>query len=226
MGRRAKHNEGLDTELDDLPAPARWRVWMGRVEAVIFAASAPVTREALARVVGQGCKLDDLIDDLRDELKTRPYDLVAVAGGWQLRTRASFGDAIRAASGLSQRKSELTQHEILVLTAIGYFQPVTRKELTQLFGKEVSRDTIGELRSDGLIAAGPRSPQPGAPYTYVTTPAFLEHFGFESLRDLPDMERLEEAGLLSNANLFADIEEPEPSIEDDDVGRELAFEES
>jgi len=226
MGRRAKSNEGLDTELEDLPAPARWRVWMGRVEAVIFAASSPVSREALARVVGEGCKLENLIDDLRDELKNRPYDLIAVAGGWQLRTRASFGDAIRAASGLTQKRPELTKHEMLVLTAIGFFQPVTRKELTSLFGKEVSRDTIGALRSDGFISAGPRSPQPGAPYTYVTTPAFLEHFGFESLRDLPDMERLEEAGLLSKANLFADIEEPEPSIEDDDASPEMAFEES
>ncbi len=52
------------------------------------------------------------------------------------------------------------------------------------------------LRGEGLIAAGPRSPTLGAPYAYVTTPAFLSHFGFESLRDLPDIERLEDAGLL------------------------------
>ena len=52
------------------------------------------------------------------------------------------------------------------------------------------------MRGEGLIAAGPRSPTPGAPYAYVTTPAFLSHFGFESLRDLPDIERLEDAGLL------------------------------
>ena len=47
------------------------------------------------------------------------------------------------------------------------------------------------------IAAGPRSPQPGAPYTYVTTDGFLSRFGFNSLRDLPDFEKLEDAGLLS-----------------------------
>ena len=43
---------------------------------------------------------------------------------------------------------------------------------------------------------GPRSPQPGAPYTYVTTPAFLELNGLPNLRDLPDLDRLEPAGLL------------------------------
>jgi segregation and condensation protein B len=229
MGRRAKPSEGLDTELEDLPAPLRWRTWMGRVEAVIFAASEPVSREALARVVGRDCKLEHLIDDIRDELKSRPYDLVAVAGGWQLRTRASFADAIRTSSGTSQRP-ELTKHEILVLTAIAYFQPVTRSELSKLFGREISRDTIAALRNDGLIAAGPRSPQPGAPYTYVTTRTFLEQFGFESLRDLPDMERLEEAGLLSKADLLADDgrfddqSEESERLDDEPISQEPAFE--
>ena len=55
------------------------------------------------------------------------------------------------------------------------------------------------LRGEGLIAAGPRSPTPGAPYAYVTTPGFLAQFGFESLRDLPDIEKLEDAGLLGRA---------------------------
>jgi hypothetical protein len=63
---------------------------------------------------------------------------------------------------------------------------------------------IGALRNDGLITAGPRSPQPGAPYTYVTTNAFLSHFGFESLRHLPDMEKLEDAGLLSKDTLLVE----------------------
>jgi segregation and condensation protein B len=80
--------------------------------------------------------------------------------------------------------------------AIGYFQPVTRGELSRFFGREISRDAIAILRGEGLIAAGPRSPTPGAPYAYVTTAGFLREFGFESLRDLPDIEKLEDAGLL------------------------------
>jgi segregation and condensation protein B len=64
------------------------------------------------------------------------------------------------------------------------------------------------LRGEGFIAAGPRSPTPGAPYAYVTTPVFLAHFGFESLRDLPDIEKLEDAGLIgrtSEARLDGDV---------------------
>jgi chromosome segregation and condensation protein ScpB len=65
-------------------------------------------------------------------------------------------------------------------------------------GREVSRDLIGALRDKNMITAGPRSPTPGAPFTYVTTRGFLSHFGLNSLRDLPDIEALEDAGLLNS----------------------------
>jgi chromosome segregation and condensation protein ScpB len=87
--------------------------------------------------------------------------------------------------------------------AIAYFQPITRGELSSFFGKEVSRDTIGVLRGQDFIASGPRSPTPGAPYTYVTTKTFLSHFSLDALRDLPDFEALEDAGLLSKEKLLA-----------------------
>ncbi|MEZ0213169.1 MAG: SMC-Scp complex subunit ScpB [Xanthobacteraceae bacterium] len=204
MARRARTRQDLDTELADLPPELRWREWMGRVEAVIFASPEPVGREILARVVGRGCNLDLIVDDIRGELRGRPYELVAVAGGWQHRTRKSFADAIRAATGMgAEDPKPLSPSEALVLMCIGYFQPITRGELSQFFGKEISRDVIGHLRSLGFIAAGPRSPQPGAPYTYVTTKQFLSHFGFDTLRDLPDMEALEDAGLLSKDRLLA-----------------------
>jgi segregation and condensation protein B len=196
MARRAKADVPLDLELEDLPAELRWREWMGRVEAVIFASPQPVTREVLARVIGKACSLDLIIDDIREELRGRPYELVAVAGGWRHQTRKQFGEAIRAAMGISENAKELSQAEAGVLMAIAYFQPVTRGEISEMFGREVSRDLIAGLRSAGLIAAGPRSPRPGAPYAYVTTLEFLSQFGFESLRDLPDLEKLEDAGLL------------------------------
>jgi segregation and condensation protein B len=199
MARPRKPDGELDRELEDLPAPARWREWMGRVEAVIFASADPVLRENLARVVGKACNLELIIDDIRDELRGRPYEIVSVAGGWSFRTRLGFGDAIRAALG-GPTRTELSRSNALVLMAIAYFQPITRGELSQFLGREVSRDVIAALRGEGFIAAGPRSPTPGAPYAYVTTPGFLSHFGYESLRDLPDIEKLEDAGLLGRSN--------------------------
>ena len=70
--RRQEGHEPLDVELLDLPPAARWREWMLRVEAAIFASSKPVAREALVRLVGETCRFDDLIADLSHELRGRP----------------------------------------------------------------------------------------------------------------------------------------------------------
>ena len=144
-------------------------------------------------MVGANCNIELILDDIRDELRGRPYEIVAVAGGWSFRTRLGFGEAIRAALG-GPTKSELSKPNAVVLMGIAYFQPITRGELSQFLGREVSRDAIAALREEDLIAAGPRSPTPGAPYAYVTTPGFLREFGFESLRDLPDIEKLKTPG--------------------------------
>lgn len=106
----------------------------------------------------------------------------------------------------------------MVLMAVGYFQPITRGELSKIFGKEVSRDTIGNLRGAGFVGSGPRSPTLGAPYTYVTTRHFLCAFGMETLRGLPDMEALEDAGLLSRKAAMRDdqTDEAHESIAEDD----------
>jgi segregation and condensation protein B len=212
MARVRKPGSDLDLELDDLPAPARWREWMGRVEAAIFASAEPVKRENLARVVGKACNLDLIIEDIRGELRDRPYEVVNGAGGWSFRTKLGFGGAIRTALGGPQR-SELSRSNALLLMGVAYFQPITRGELSQFLGREVSRDAIATLRAEGLIAAGPRSPTPGAPYAYVTTPGFLAHFGFESLRDLPDIEKLEDAGLIGRTR--------ETLLDGDDLASEL-----
>ena len=212
---RADEDALFDRELDHLPPEARWREWMHRVEATIFAASEPVGREKLARIVGNNCSIDLLIDDIREELRGRPYDLVAAAGGWKHLTRPAYADAIRAAVGGGEKATDLTQSEVLVLMCIAYFQPITRAELSSFFGKEISRDLIGRLRGFDMIASGPRSPTPGAPYTYVTTPGFLTEFGLNTLRDLPDFEALEDAGLLSREKLLAGEISPELAGADD-----------
>jgi segregation and condensation protein B len=199
-GRRPKSEDEIlyDRELEDLPPELRWREWMLRVEAVIFASAEPVTRETLARVVGKDCSIDLLIDDLVEELRGRPYELVSVAGGWQHRTRPRFAETIRASAAPTRGgAAALSEFEAMVLMAVGYFQPVTRGELAKIFGKEVSRDTIAALRGAGFVMSGPRSPTPGAPYTYVTTAHFLSAFNMETLRNLPHIEALEDAGLLS-----------------------------
>jgi len=196
MARRQPHEPDFDRELLDLPPELRWREWKARLEAVLFAAAKPVTRDILARVVGRDCALELLLDDLKEDLRGRPIALVRAGEGFALHTRPAFGPAVRVAFAIPADARQLSKLEAGVLMAVAYFQPVTRGELSETFGREISRDLIASLRDEGLIAAGPRSPKPGAPYAYVTTEKFLLEFGLESLRDLPDLEGLKDAGLM------------------------------
>jgi segregation and condensation protein B len=186
---------GLDRELTDLPPELRWREWMRRIEAVLFASAAPVPREHLARVVGQGVSVDLLMEDLAADLKGRAFEIAKVAGGWMFRTRSVYAPAIRAAANVGDQLFDLSEFDVAVLATIAYHQPITRDGLKDIFGKEISRDLIGRLHTQGLLGTGPRAPRRGAPYTFVTTDAFLAAFGMESLRDLPDSEQLGDAGL-------------------------------
>ena len=196
-------HDSFDPVLMELPEAVRWREWMGRVESVIFAAPSPVPREALARVVGSTCNLDELIADIRDDLRARPYELVFVAGGYQLRTKPRFAPAIRAAGGGDLRDAgapELTPTEILAVTAIAYLQPATRAELSSVAGKEISRDVIGALKRHGLIDGALRAPQPGAPFAYVTTKKFLEVSGSRRCANFPTSNGSKTKGFWSDRN--------------------------
>ncbi len=176
----------LDRDLRDLPKDLRWREWMNRIEAVIFAGSKPVGRDQLQKVVGQGADIDLLIEDIQAEVRGRAYELIAVAGGWMYRTRSQYAEAIKIAAGLVDQALPFDEMEMAVLAAIACHQPVSRAGLADIFGKEVNRDSLDRLRFRELIANGPKSPQQGAPHTFVTTPQFLATFDMQDLRDLPD----------------------------------------
>ena len=183
--------EVFDRELVDLPRELRWREWMGRIEAVLFASASPVDRDDLARVVGQGASVEMLIDDIHSELTGRPYELVQVAGGWMFRTMSQYAEAIKAVADLGEQLLAFTEIERAVLCAIAHHQPIDRAGLANIFGKEVSRDLLARLRYKELIATGPRSRRPGAPHTFVTTETFLATFDLQTLRDLPEMDLTE-----------------------------------
>ncbi len=185
----------LDRELSGLPPDLRWREWLRRIEAVLFASATPVARDDLARVVGQGVSVDLLVEDLVVELEGRPYEVARVAAGWMRRTKAAYAQAIRAAADVGGQALDFSEYDIAVLTAIALHQPISRDGLKDIFGKDISQDLIGRLAGRDLITTGPRERRRGAPYTFVTTDAFLAAFGMDSLRYLPDTEQFADAGL-------------------------------
>ncbi|MFN7222955.1 MAG: SMC-Scp complex subunit ScpB [Paracoccaceae bacterium] len=190
-----RQETGLDRELADVPPDMRWREWIRRIEAVLFASGAPVTRADLARVVGQAASVDLLIEDLASDLEGRPYEVAKAGPGWILRTKPAYAPAIRVAADAGRQALDLSEFDLAVLAAIAFHQPIGRDGLKGIFGREIGRDMIGRLADRDLIGTGPREPRRGAPYTFVTTDTFLAAFGMESLRDLADPEQLADAGL-------------------------------
>jgi segregation and condensation protein B len=192
---------------------------MMRVKAVIFAATQPVRRETLAALIGSDCNLDQIIADIRDDLRrSQPYDLVEVAGGYRYLTRPCYGEVIRYSGAVGATTptavAPLSSQEQAVLAVVCYCQPITRMGIADIIGRPISRDIIAALRSAGLIAAGPRSSQPGTRSTYVTTPKFLSLVGLPSLRDLPEIDWFEKTGLRPPASADPKFDPPELSSQD------------
>lgn len=179
--------ELLELELAELSADLQWREWMNRIEAVIFASASVVPRDMLQKVVGKNANIDLLIEDIQSDLKGKPYEIYPLAGGWMFRTRSQYATAIRTAADVGDRTHDFSEEEMAVLCAVAYHQPIDRAGLADIFGKEINRDLLGRLRYKNLIGNGPKSPLPGAPHTFVTTPEFLTMFDLHSLPDLPEL---------------------------------------
>ncbi len=128
----------LDRELVALPPELRWREWVRRVEAVLFASASPVPREDLARVVGQGASVDLLVEDLIADLKERSFEVAKVKDGWMLRTRSTYAFVIKAAADFGDQLLDLNEFDVAVLAAVAYHQPITRDGLKDIFGKDQS----------------------------------------------------------------------------------------
>lgn len=156
----------IDRELADWPDELREAEWQRRIEAVLFASSSPVSREALERVVGQGVAVEGVIDGLRIALAARPYEIAETPEGWLIRTKSEYANVIKAAANLTERALPFNEMEMAVLAAIACNQPIDRAGLREIFGREISRDLLNRLRFRELIANGPRAPRPGAHIHY------------------------------------------------------------
>jgi chromosome segregation and condensation protein ScpB len=181
-----------------MPEGARWHIWMTRIEAVIFASPCDAGNTGAPR--WERMRARRYFRGYRTGPESPPYELAFVTSGYQIRTKALYADAIRASEvqGSQQRLPDLSQAEMMVLADTAYFQPITRAAISDHLGKEISRDIIAKLKQLDSISAGPRVPEPGAPYAYVTTRHFLSLFGLNNLRDLPDLDQLSEDGLLND----------------------------
>jgi segregation and condensation protein B len=189
---------------------------MRMAEALVFASAEPVTEKALAGRLPEGIDVPQVMAELQRAYEKRGVNLVRVADAWAFRTA---GDLAFLMSRDAVQQKKLSRAALEVLAIIAYHQPVTRAEMEDIRGVETSKGTLDLLLETGWVRMRGRRRVPGRPVTYGTTEGFLDHFGLAEVRDLPGMEELKGAGLLS-PRMPSNFSMPQPPADPDELTEE------
>ena len=163
------------------------------VECLLFVSDSPVEVERLTEVTGvndQNTVLSAIRSLKKDyEARKSSLQISAIAGGYQMSTRREFGEWIKKL--FKKQVTYLLSHSALeTLSVIAYKQPITRAEIENIRGVDIS----GVLRSmldKKLIKTAGKKDCIGRPTLYRTTDYFLKYFGLKDISDMPDVQELE-----------------------------------
>jgi segregation and condensation protein B len=162
------------------------------LEAALFSASRPLAAEELTTLDPEASLADVRValDQLREHYDFNPHgvELVEMAGGWQIVTRAVHAAAIERAQ-FSVRAPRLSAATLETLAVIAYRQPVGRAEIEEIRGVSAG-GVLRTLQERGLIEVVGRAEGLGRPLLYGTAPLFLELLGLRDLSDLPRADEL------------------------------------
>ena len=164
------------------------------VEALLFASAEPLSVAQIAPFLGDGANPEALLTELATHYQGRGVTLVRRGSKWAFRTAEDLAFVLRREEVASRA---LSRAALETLAIIAYHQPATRAEIEEVRGVATGKGTLDLLMEAGWIRMRGRRKTPGRPVTYATTDAFLDHFGLESLADLPGLDELKGAGLLS-----------------------------
>jgi len=163
------------------------------LEALIFASVDPVPQHICKMRLPEGANVPALLSRLRADYSARGVNLMKIGKGWAFRTAAELAPQLATNREVTRKMSRAA---VETLAVIAYHQPVTRAEIEEIRGVSISKGTMDVLFESGWIRPRGRRRTPGRPVTWGTSEGFLDHFGLESLDDLPGVEDLRAAGLL------------------------------
>ncbi|MBL4756145.1 MAG: SMC-Scp complex subunit ScpB [Rhizobiales bacterium] len=193
------------------------------LEALLFAAEEPLDEKTLSARLPDGVDINALLEALQKAYQSRGVNLAIVGGKWMLRTAEDLSFLMQEERVEEKR---LSRAALETLAIIAYHQPATRAEIEEIRGVSISKGTLDILLDAEWVRMRGRRKSPGRPVTYGTTEEFMRHFGLEALTDLPGVDELKAAGLLSNrvpANFAVpvpngsdELEENEDPLESDE----------
>ncbi len=185
--------DDCDDSLSETPAVAANDDDLRVLEALLFASAEPLSTNNIRERLGEEKDVGGLLLTLKEKYQGAGVQLVEMDGVWAFRTAGDLGDALEMTKEV-QRKLSRAAMETLAIVA--YHQPVTRAEIENIRGVATNKGTLDVLMECGWVKPGRRRETPGRPLTWLTTTAFMDHFGLESMTDLPGLDDLKASGLL------------------------------
>lgn len=192
------------------------------MEALLLASDQPLSIDQLHRLLGDDLgvarkDLRDALDRLGQRLDGRASELVEVASGFRIQVRSEYAEWV---ARLWQEKPQRFSRALLeTLALICYRQPITRGEIEEVRGVQVSSNILRTLLERGWVRELGVKEVPGRPALFGTTPQFLDDFNLKSLDQLPSLPEIKDlnqldAALAQLAGELPDIGEP---ASDDDA---------
>ena len=168
-----------------------------KLEALLFVAAEPVATTQLATALDVSVSVVERgLNELDASLSNRGLRLQRHAGRVQLTTAPQLAELIERFLGL-EATSHLSRAALETLAIIAYQQPVTRPQIDSIRGVN-SDSMMKSLLSKNLILESGRADGPGRPILYSTTPEFLQHFGLNSILEMPPLAKPEEEESVQN----------------------------
>jgi len=183
----------LDDRAEHGPADPQSRdSKLARLEAALMLADEPLPARKLAAVAdladtAEARRLIDRLKKLYDAGGTA-FQIEDIAGGFQLLTRPAYHPWLNR---LRRTGSEirLSSAALETLAIVAYRQPIMRAEIENIRGVQCG-DILNQLMEKGVVKIAGRHESLGRPMLYGTTKKFLQVFGLNSLKDLPEVEQL------------------------------------
>ena len=162
-----------------------------KVEALLFVHDRPISSRDICQIIGddtERTQVDMALQALQREfvLADKPFELNAVAGGWQLLTRPEYSPMIKKLVEVHRRET-LSKAQLETLAVVAYNQPITRFDIESIRGVGCS-PVLKVLQERDYIRVTGRADRLGAPVLYGTTKQFLDTFGMKDIQELPERD--------------------------------------
>ena len=164
------------------------------IESLLFSSSQPLSSRIIKGKLPYDADIERLMDMIKEKHKDSGFQLYKMQDAWAFRTTPDVADFLVVEKKIKKR---LSKAALEILAIIAYHQPITRAEIEDIRGVSVGQGSIQMLFESSWIEPRGHRNVPGRPSTWRTTKHFLDHFGLENTKDLPDVSELKALGLLS-----------------------------